>query len=165
MLICAKAFNELNFDGLMEIYQEGNVENAEYFYPGKPVEERLALAIMGFREYLCEQFFKQENAQYWVLTENDKYISALRFEKHRDGLLLEALETHPDHRGQGYAKKLILDVLAKLPKETRIYSHVSKRNVASLATHMSCGFVKEQDYVLAGDGTVNNNTTTFTIIT
>ena len=33
MLVCAKAFQELDFDSLMEVYLEGNRENGEDLYP------------------------------------------------------------------------------------------------------------------------------------
>ena len=93
MLIQVRSFGELDFDALMEIYIEGNVENAEYLYPEETKEAGLSLAVRDFRNFLCEKFFTREAAQYWILAEGDAYISALRLEKHPDGLLLEALET------------------------------------------------------------------------
>ena len=165
MLIQALSIGELNFDALMELYREGNAENAEYFYPQAPAEKRLALAIEGFHSYLCEQFFKMENAQYWIWEEDGMYLSALRFEKHQDGLLMEALETCPEYRKQGYAKRLILEVLKNVPENTKIYSHASKRNAASLASHRSCGFTQSLDYVVEPDGTKNDCAVTFTIYT
>lgn len=165
MLIQACSVDELDFDALMGIYIEGNVENAQYFYPDETAEKGLALAIRDFRNFLCEKFFTRAEAQYWILTEGETYISALRFEKYQDGLLLEALETRPGYRGQGYAKRLILDVLKKLPTKTKIYSHVKKWNTASLATHRSCGFTQSLDYIVESDGTICNDVVTFTINT
>ena len=165
MLVQAHSIGELDFDALMEIYIEGNVENAEYLYPDETAEKGLALAIRDFDNFLREKFFTREDSQYWILAEGETYISALRFEKHQDGLLLEALETRPDRRGQGYAKKLIQDVLKELPASTKIYSHVSKRNTASLATHRSCGFVQYLDYAVESDGSISDHAVTFMINT
>ena len=165
MLICARSIDDLEFDALMEVYIEGNVENAAYFYPEISAERGLSLVIDDFRKFLCEDFFHRDNAQYWILAENGQYISALRFEKHRGGLLLEALETRPDRRGQGYAKHLIQAVLEKLASQTPIYSHVTKWNAASLATHRACGFEQLSDYVVASDGRIDHDEITFTITT
>jgi len=163
MLIRANSIGELDFDALMELYREGNAENAAWFYPQEPAEKRMKLAVADFHRYLCEQFFPMENAQYWIWEEDGIYLSALRLEKYQGGLLMEALETHPDHRRRGYAKKLILTVMKQLPANTTIYSRVSKRNTASLATHDSCGFAKGLDYAEEPDGTINRNTITYTM--
>ena len=165
MVVQVNSFGELDFDALMEIYIEGNIENAEYFYPDEPREAGLALAVADFRNFLREKFFVKEAAQYWIWEEKGQYISALRFEGYQGGLLLEALETRPDCRGRGYAKKLIRGVLKELPPKTKIYAHVSKRNTASIATHRSCGFMQNLDYAVYSDGTVSNNSVTFTITT
>ena len=84
--------------------------------------------------------------------ENDVYFSALRLEPYEDGLLLEALETAPAHRRKGYAEKLIRAVQAEFLQ--KIYSHVSKKNTASLAVHQKCGFRQVLDYAKYIDGSV-----------
>lgn len=137
---------DLNFSLLMELYREGNEENGEYLYPEESPQRRLALAESDFRKYLSEDFFSCPNARYWIWCENGRYLSALRLEPFRDGLLLEALETHPDFRRLGHAKALLCAVLRQLPAGTTLYSEVSKKNAASLATHRACGFTKLQDY-------------------
>ena len=80
------------------------------------------------------------------------YRSALRLEPYQDGFLLEALETHPKHRRKGYAKKLISGVLERLPAGTRVYSHISKQNTPSIASHQACGFHTLVDYSVDTDG-------------
>ena len=67
---------------------------------------------------------------------------------------LQALETKPDSRAMGYAGKLIRETLRTLPGGTKVYSHVSKRNAASLAVHRVCGFLPVLDYAVEIDGTV-----------
>ena len=96
---------------------------------------------------------------YAVWEENGQYISAVRFEPYRDGILLEALETAPEHRGKGYAAKLVCAALLQLQLQ-KVYSHVSKKNTASLALHERCGFVKVLDYAAYIDGSVNRNAVT-----
>lgn len=152
MLISIRTFQELDFDALMTVYQEGNRENGEYFYPEEMPERQMELARRDCADYLREDFFPKENACYWVWSEDGVYRSALRLEPYQDGLLLEALETHPDHRRKGYAKKLISAVLECLPAGTRVYSHISKRNTPSIASHLSCGFSKLMDYSVDTDG-------------
>ena len=88
-----------------------------------------------------------------------KMVSALRLEPYRDGLLLEALETHPMHRRKGYAKELVTAVMETVG-EQRVYSHVGKRNVASLNTHLSCGFQRISEQAVYADGSINDRCAT-----
>ena len=154
MLISADAFEKLNFSELMEVYVESNVENGAYFWPEETPERQMELAVEKFRSYLQEGFYGTAHGTYWIWTEDGRYVSALRLERHSEGLLLEALETRPNDRRKGYAKKLILAVLEQLPAGTRVYSHVDKENLPSLATHRGCGFSRALDYAVSSDGSV-----------
>lgn len=159
MLIVAKSLAQLDFDALMEIYVEGNREHSAELWPEKPEEEQLILAKRDFRRYLEEQFFPQPGAVYAVWEAEGQYVSALRLEPNRDGLLLEALETIPEQRRKGYAVTLIRAVQSWLREQGKgkVYSHVSKRNTASLRTHERCGFRRFLDYEVCFDGSVNPN--------
>ena len=147
MLLVAQTLKQLNFSGLMEVYIEGNLEKAE---------EGLTLlqAEQEFYAYLRDDFFKVPGAAYCVWQEQGEYVSALRLEPYKDGWLLEALETKPRCRRMGYGEKLIRQVLA-LPGYGRIYSHVHKRNAASLAIHEKCGFRRIAEQAAYVDGSVN----------
>jgi len=145
---------QLDFERLMAVYREGNRENALTLYPQMPVDAANLRAQEDFLAYLREDFFRHKGACYCVWEERGQYVSALRLEPWQDGLLLEALETHPDHRRKGYAKQLILAVQRELTGK-RIYSHVHKKNKASLATHKACGFTVFRDTVRLLDGTVS----------
>lgn len=158
MLHLATKLAELDFARLMELYIEDNRENAAEFYPHLPEGQRLLQAEQSFRRYLEEVFFAGPGAVYAVWEEEGLYISALRLEPYEDGLLLEALETAPDFRRKGYAEKLIRAVQAAFPR--RIYSHVRKRNAASLAVHEKCGFSQVLDYARYIDGSVARNAVT-----
>lgn len=162
MLILAKSMEELSFKDLMEIYIEGNREHGAELWPEKPLEEQLALSKQDFHSYLEEDFFSKPGAVYAVWEADGKYVSALRLEPNRDGLLMEALETAPGERRKGYAAALIRTVQEWLKgQETvKIYSHVSKRNAASLATHERCGFRRFLDHTVRWDGSMNPNAVT-----
>ena len=41
MLILAQSIRDLSFTRLMEVYTEGNLENAEEFYPDQPEGQKL----------------------------------------------------------------------------------------------------------------------------
>lgn len=153
---------ELDFAGLMQIYIEANRENGSELYSEESASMQLALAEQDFYAYLHDVFFKIPGAVYAVCEEAGLYVSALRLEPYEDGLLLEALETRPDMRRKGYAKKLICEVLRTLPegKNVPVYSHVHKKNVPSIRTHESCGFRKIKDYAVYVDGTVSSWTVT-----
>ena len=79
--------------------------------------------------------------------------------KNEDAMLLEALETAPECRRMGYGTWLIQAALQSAG-DTKVYSHVSKWNTASLRTHEKCGFVKEKDYAVYTDGSVNDRCVT-----
>ena len=153
MLLWFKSVKDLDFRRLMSVYEEGNLENATDRYPDLPPLQGIMQAEQDFYQFLREIFFPTEGAVYAVWEEKGEYISALRLEPYRDGLLLSALETAPQYRRQGYAKKLITAVLEALP-QGKIYSHVSKRNAPSLRTHSSCGFRKISDHATYLDGSV-----------
>ena len=158
MLYLADKLNKLNFAQLMEVYVEGNEENGEEMWPELPKGQRILRAEQSFYEYLQEGFFPSDGAGYAVWIENERYVSALRLEPYEDGLLLEALETVPTKRRKGYAEKLIRAVQEQFRQ--KIYSHVSKKNTASLMVHQKCGFVQVLDYAKYIDGSVARNALT-----
>ena len=106
MLQIVRRLEELDFSAIMDIYIEGNLEKAEEYGDGG-----LLRAEREFYDYLREDFFRQRDAFYAVWKVGGRYVSALRLEPYGDGWLLEALETAPAHRKQGYAKALVRAVL------------------------------------------------------
>lgn len=155
MLIVAKSMGDFSFRKLMEVYEESNLKAAEH-RRNLPSMFALQLAEQDFRQYLQEVFFKNPGAVYYIWEHNSSYVSALRLESYRDGLLLEALETAPNHRRKGYAVTLIREVQKRLQQDSvKIYSHVNKRNTASLRTHESCGFRVISDCAVYISGSVD----------
>jgi GNAT superfamily N-acetyltransferase len=153
MLYLADKLSRLTFSQLMAVYAESNRENAEEFWPELSENERLLRAEEAFYQYLKESFFKTSGAVYAMWMQGGKYAAALRLEPYEDGLLLEALETHPEYRNRGFASDLLTAVLEKFPE--KIYSHVGKRNTPSLRVHEKCGFRTIKDYAVYIDGSVN----------
>ena len=160
MLLVVDKLKDLSFSQLMDVYEEGNRENGEDLWPDLDPAQQILLAEQEFYQYLRQVFFPTENARYYIWEEKGQYVSALRLEPYRDGMLLEALETAPAQRKKGYAAQLIQAVQAACP-EHRIYSHVSKRNAASLATHEKCGFHRVADHAVYADGSYMANHVTF----
>lgn len=99
-----------------------------------------------FVDFLC-QFFRGYRNRYYVLCDNDEWVAALRLTLLDGYYYLEALETAPQHRKKGYATLLIQLVLKRLKKHGKVHIRccVSKKNTASLATHMKCGFVIDSE--------------------
>ena len=159
MLLVFENLKEISFSQLMMVYEEGNRENGEEFWPDMEEGQRILRAEQAFYQYLREIFFPTENARYYVWEEQGNYVSALRLEPYRDGMLLEALETAPSMRKMGCAAKLIRAVQEQLP-HWKIYSHVSKRKLASLKTHAKCGFRRIAEYAVEIDGSVSNRSCT-----
>ena len=159
MLILARSLRDFSFSKLMDVYIEGNMENAEEFWPELDDGQKLLRAEQEFYQYLTEVFFRTPEAVYAIWEESGNYISALRLEPYRDGRLLEALETAPSRRRQGYGVQLIKAVQEQFPNQ-RIYSHVGKKNAASLRVHEKCGFCRISEYAAYIDGSVNQRACT-----
>ncbi len=159
MLMIANRLKDLHFRALMDIYTEGNLENGQENWPDLPQGQQLLLAEQDFYQYLKEQFFTVSGAFYAQWLEKDRAVCALRMEPYRDGWLLEALETLPERRGEGFATELVKAVLGHLG-HGKIYSHVIRSNYASLAVHHKCGFVQNLDHAVYLDGSVNRNAVT-----
>lgn len=155
MLILAKSMGEISFSSLMEVYGESCREYGREFWPEEPPERQMAQAEQDFYDYLTDVFFKTDGAVYAIWQSEGRYVSALRLEPYRDGLLLEALETAPDRRRRGYARALMKSVLERYA-DIKIYSHVGKRNTPSLGIHEACGFRRILEYAVYIDGSVND---------
>lgn len=158
MVFVAKSLGQLSFGKLMEVYREANRENGALLAPEETEDRQLQLAEEDFYAYLHDCFFGKPHASYYIWEEAGSYVSALRLEPYRDGLLLEALETAPDKRRLGYAARLMDAVLLSLCEQGSVcvYSHVSKKNIPSLKTHQHCGFQIISDYAAYIDGSVNH---------
>lgn len=165
MLKLYDKLGQIDFGKLMALYLEGNQDNAAYFYPNEDPNVALMKAEQDFYQYLKESFFRVYGAVYAIWEENGLYLSALRLEPYEDGLLLEALETHPLYRRRGYGKKLICSVIAYLKGEGSgvIYSHVNKSNKASLGIQLACGFQRVSERAVYIDGSVSQNACTMRI--
>ena len=157
MLRLAKNLSQLRFGSLMEIYVEANREHGQLLWPDEPEMRQLQLSEQDFYRYLSEDFFRTTGAVYAVWEADGRYVSALRLEPYRDGLLMEALETTPEQRRRGYAAALIQAVQEELRRQgsVRICSHVYKHNTPSLKTHEKCGFRPVADYAACVDGSVS----------
>ncbi len=160
MLLMAKSLKELNFRQLMDVYQEGNQDNARELYPDMPMERGILEAEQDFYEYLRTGFFAAAGAYYALWRADNRYVSALRMERYRDGLLIEAVETLPEQRRKGYAKALLKAVMAQVG-QGRVYAHIAKWNTASRQLHEGCGFRKISDMAVYIDGSVNDKCETY----
>ena len=143
---------------LMDVYAESNRENVDYFFPGTEDREAALLSIeRDFIELVRGLLLKEGNA-YWVLEEAGEWLCALRTYTVGERLFyIEALETRPDSRRRGLAKKLLLGVVGELKRggAFRICDCVDKENLPSVRAHGSAGFTIVADpahnYLSGGD--------------
>lgn len=165
MLKIIRSMSDLQFGKLMEVYMESNLLNGSENYPTLPRAEQLIFAEQDFYQYLSQVFFKQVDSFYAVWDLGTHFGSALRIEPYRDGVLLCALETAPTMRHTGLASRLIDAVVAYLSMQGSgiIYSHVSKRNTASLSVHKKCGFQIIAEHAVYSDGSVLQNLRTLAL--
>ena len=155
MLIQIHKLSRLSFSSLMTVYEESNRENGKEFWYGLDETEQRIRAEQEFYQFLKQVFFPVEGAVYCIWEEQGSYVSALRLEPYRDGLLLEALETAPQYRRRGYGAKLICSVQSAYPGK-KIYAHVHKRNIPSLKIHEQCGFLRISESAVYISGSVTD---------
>lgn len=152
MLKFHKNLSQLKYMQLMDVYSEDIAATAN----GRSI----GLAEQDFYDYL-HAFFGLSGAFVAVWELEGKYCSAVRIEPWRDGYLLSGLSTAPDCRRNGYGLALVRGVLEQLPAGSRVYSHIEKKNVPSIALHIQCGFARLQDSARMLDGSVLQDFYTF----
>ena len=159
--ICS--MRDLQFSELMSVYEQTNREIAEDEYSHLDRNSGLIQAEQFAYQYLKDVFFQTPGAFYAVWIEKGKMVSAMRMEPYRDGWLLEGLETAPEHRRKGYATSLMQAVLQQCKAEGKlpVYSHIAKKNRASICAHKKCGFICMLDYAVEIDGSLLRNSATF----
>ena len=108
------------------------------------------------RDYLRRDFFDAPGARLCLWYTDGVCVSALRLEFWRDGVLLCGLETAGSCRRRGFAEALIRAVQNYLTEQGsgKLYSHINKRNAASIRVHEKSGFRKISDTARLLDGTV-----------
>lgn len=132
----------LDLEKFLGIYSESIRENAEEFFPDEETASAVKKEEEKFKEFL-EEFFSKPGNEYWILEEDGVWTSALRTSLIYEGFYyLEALETRPDSRRRGCAKKLLGEVQDELRKlgAFRICDCVYKKNDPSVQTHLRAGF-------------------------
>lgn len=146
MLKIVRKMGDFPFRQMMELYAGSNAATAREHFPQESEFQGIYRAEMEFYQYLRHDFFTMGDSFYALWMEADTPVSAVRFEKWKDGYLLEALETHPDFRGLGYGTRVLAGALEGLSGP--VYAHVKKDNPASLRVHAKCGFTRCADTAL-----------------
>lgn len=145
MLIRVKQLMDNDVHLLMKVYRESNKDNISYFFPEvKDIEKGLQMVEKAYVQWIRDDFLRQKNTSYYVWKEKGLWLSSLRFhEVGKEHYYIEALETHPEYRKQGYAEKLINSVIEELKDKGsfEIESYTSIKNIASQKTHKKCGFI------------------------
>lgn len=142
---------QMDFSELFRVYEESFLRHARRDYPDTEPETALERERQVFLDD-CRCFFR-DGGRYYVLVSAGKYVSIACTEAYEDGLLISALETAPDCRRKGFARKLLTAVVQR--EGGKLYSHVAKNNTASLRLHEACGFRILKDSARLIDGTVS----------
>lgn len=145
MLLVIDRPTQLRFGELTKVYAES--------LPNGDAQQELYA-------YLRQEFFTRAGDRYCIWEEEGSYISALRLQRYKDGLLLDALETRPSYRRRGYARKLV-EAVMEATRGEKLYSHIRRDNRASRALHEACGFRKCLDCARLADGSVSPHYATY----
>ena len=163
MLKYVYQLRDLKVSDLYGVYSESLEKDRVLTYYDLDVNEGYLCVCQDFFQYLKQVFFSTEGACCVLYTIGDIYVSALRLEPYKDGLLISAVETMPEYRRKGYAAELLKGVIRYAGSHGvgKLYSHVEKRNIPSLLLHESCGFSRISESASYIDGTVSNRGCTF----
>lgn len=140
MLIEITTIGAVVVDRLFAVYAESMEDLAANF--GSAADMRAEY------EGFLREFIRKPGQLMLAETDGDDWVSALRAIEYRPGVwFIEAVETAPDRRGQGFGKRLLthtLERLARLGAE-RIECIIHPYNTASRRLHGACGFVPTND--------------------
>lgn len=161
MIKIVSTFRELDMPQLMHVCQESISKNGQESYPGFSENMQILRSEQDFYESV-KLFFTEEASAYFLWVVEQTCVAALRVSAYRDGFLLSCLETAPEMRRRGYANALIQGTVSYLSQHGtgKIYSHVDKKNIASLNVHTSCGFERILEHAIYLDGSVYHSSCT-----
>lgn len=148
---------ELDISQLQSVYEESIAISGSQLYPSESENMQLLLAqqdlysdiMLGIKKY---------GRKYALWVVGGVYKAVARLERYSDGYLLAGLETVREDRCKGYATMLIHSIIESVPVIgiNKLYSHVDRRNLPSVAVHVKCGFYRISDSATFLDGSVSN---------
>ena len=147
MLIEITDIDAATVDRLFAVYAESMADLAENF---DSADEMRA----GYEGFLRE-FIREPGQLILVETDGDQWVSAMRTVEYRPGVwFMEAVETAPDRRGQGFGKRLLTHTVERLIRlcAKQIECIIHPDNTASKRLHADCGFVPTEDDPVNGWG-------------
>lgn len=127
-------------DRLFAVYAESMGDLAENFDSAEGMRESYA----GF----LREFIREPGQLVQIETDGDQWVSGLRAVEYRPSFwFIEAVETTPARRGQGFGKQLLTHTLERLTRlgAKQIECIISPDNTASRRLHAACGFVPTDD--------------------
>lgn len=159
MLTIISNVEKLPYSQVMRVYEQSIRERTQKDHRNCCSMQQLLNAEQDLYAYL-QDVLEQKLAVLAFWTDNNKFVSALRLEKYRDGLLLTALETAPRERSKGYASMLVSCVVDQF-SDSKIYSHIADNNLASISVHLKCGFQKISSSAVFLDGSQSTDASTY----
>ncbi|MGN1075121.1 MAG: GNAT family N-acetyltransferase, partial [Eubacteriales bacterium] len=95
-----------------------------------------------------KDFIEQEGRLVLVETVDGQWVSGLRaIETNPGKWFIEAVETMPEYRHNGYGRMLLLDTIALLRTRNAktLECIIAENNAASIKLHSGCGFIGTAD--------------------
>lgn len=159
MIRVAESLRDIDFSKLTELYEQDIEDERRRSYPYLDICEGRIQTENDLYGYLKDCFFKESEGRYFVNIAQGRYASAVRLEAYKDGFLLNALMTQERYRRKGYASVLLAYVLSSSNRP--IYSHIHRKNRASIKIHEKFGFIKLLDHAVLLDGSVRTDHITY----
>lgn len=147
MLLQVTEIDAAVVDRLFAVYAESMADLADNFDSADEMRE----SYSGF----LREFIREPGQLVQIETDGDQWVSGLRAVEYRPSFwFIEAVETAPDRRGQGFGKQLLTHTLERLTRlgAKQIKCIISPDNTASQRLHAACGFVPTDDDPVNGWG-------------
>ena len=151
MLQIIRSINHLDLREITQIYEDAGFDSTPSGF--KQLKSHDRQKVSNIYECFYDLFRLGGFCGLWIV--DGRVVSAVRAECFEDGYLISGLVTRIEYRGNGYASNLLSGVVDAAGK--KCYSHVDKRNKASLLVHRKCGFQHMSDFAYLLDGTVTTN--------
>lgn len=135
MLRILNAVDEETIDRLFAVYRQSMEDLSGRFEDGRIMRREYA-------RFLAE-FIREPGRLAAVEEEQGRWASALRAIETAPGAwFLEALETDPELRGRGHARRLLNNVAEYVSRRggRQLACLIRRTNQASIAAHRACGF-------------------------
>jgi ribosomal protein S18 acetylase RimI-like enzyme len=95
------------------------------------------------------RWLEQDNQRFIIGLSQDEPVGMLRLHLEPSSVFIHSFRVHPEHRGRGYGRQILMGVIDQLLGEgwEQILIEVATDNTIALSLYVSCGFQRAVEYL------------------